>query len=86
MIVVTFDKRGQPTSVELDGKAIFVQSMDVQYRPNQPAKLVLDMYLADNEGILDRYQDGEPIVERRVLYAVSKEDHDLLMQLKQDKG
>ncbi len=40
--VTTVD--GEPTSVELDGKPIFVESMDILYRPCQRATINMSFY------------------------------------------
>lgn len=82
-LVVKFDELGEPTGVELDGKPIFVQTMDIQYRSCEPAKVVIEMYVPDIAGgLIAHHPNGDAVTETRELYAVSKEDHELLMQLK----
>lgn len=85
MLVVKFDTKGEPSAVELDGRPIFVNKLDVQYRPCEPAKVIMEMYLQDEGGILQRH-DGDPLTEERVLYAVSKEDFELLQRVKAGPG
>lgn len=80
-LVVRLDHKGEPTAVELDGRPIFVASMDIQYRPCEAAKVVIEMYVRDAADVIVRHE-GEPVLESREFYAVSKADHELLMQLK----
>lgn len=77
-LVVKFDHHHQPSSVELDGKPIFVDSMTVEYRPNELAKVTMQVMLVDSNGLLHRDADGNPKHEEMVLYAVSKEAFDSL--------
>jgi hypothetical protein len=82
-LVITYDQKGEPTGITLDGTPVCAESLDIIYRGGEPAKVVIELYVKDIEGgVIARGPDGEAITETREFYAVSKKDHELLMQLK----
>ena len=81
-LVITLDHKGEPSKVELDGKTLFVTAIDIKYRPCEPGKITLEAYVQDLGTVIARHPGGEPKMEQMEFYAVSKEDHELLLQLK----
>lgn len=75
-VAITLDAKGEPTKVELNGKAIFVSALTIEYLPAEPAKITMTAYVQDIGGVMQRYDNGEPVMETHVLYAVSKADYD----------
>lgn len=60
-------ENGEPTSIELDGKPIFVQSMDIEFRPCERAVIKMCVYV---------HPVGGHEMEDMCFYAVSKEELD----------
>jgi hypothetical protein len=83
-LVIKLNDKGEPTSVELDGRPIFVSTLDVQYRPNEPAKIIMEMFVMDAGGMVVRHGE-EPLMEGMTMYAVSKEDFDFLQDINRNK-
>jgi hypothetical protein len=82
---VSLNDKGEPTGIDLDGKPLFVNSMDISLRPCVPMTVKLEAYVRDlsTGGLTVKNPvTGEPEVESLEFYAVSKEDYELLQKLR----
>lgn len=83
-LVVTVDDKGEPVDVKFNGKSEFINSIDIHYEGGKPPTVNVEWYVRDISGhsLITRHADGDPVLQRSKLYAVTKEDFELLQATK----